>query len=89
MLNEGHDTQTASVGHWDQRLSIQSMNSEKLSHVKKRSVHLITSRCEHRCASVSVYEELVRAKMSSTKGESRDRNICRIGCGRPGQRDYG
>lgn len=27
--------------------------------------------------------------MSSTKDESKDRNICRIGCGRPGQRDYG
>lgn len=29
------------------------------------------------------------AKMSSTKDESNGRNICRIGCGRPGQRDYG
>lgn len=35
------------------------------------------------------FQELDRVKMSNTEGESRDRNICRIGCGRPGQRDYG
>lgn len=34
-------------------------------------------------------ESWMRRKMSNTKCESRDRNICRIGCGRPGQRDYG
>lgn len=27
--------------------------------------------------------------MSNTKGVRKDRNICRIGCGRTGQRDYG
>lgn len=35
------------------------------------------------------FAEFLRVKMSNAKGWSRDRNICRIGCGRPGQGDYG
>lgn len=38
---------------------------------------------------LSVLKDWDRAKMSNTKGESRDRNMCRFGFGRPGQRDYG
>lgn len=49
-------------------------------------------RCKRLCVGefLNVFGELARVKMSNnTKGQSRDRNICRIGCGRPGQGDYG
>jgi len=41
------------------------------------------------CRVIECFRSWRGAKMSNTKGVRKDRNICRIGCGRTGQRDYG